>query len=246
MSKVKIQGNASGTGILTVAAPATNTDRTITLPDNDATLLSTAGGTITGDLGVGTSPDARLTVGGASADRVAHFVNTQNANGSIAYISVRPTSGGGALFGQTGNSTSTSQYTWLGNAGDDVAGGGGMGIWIYRGTADLKHKALPAYFARAWVNYSSVGGNTIYGSGNVSSVSDVGAGRTQINFATAMPDTNYAAVVGVGDYNIQWNGGASLANVGNGTKSTGSTAIHLSNNTFTDYDYYEVNIVIFR
>ena len=48
MSKVKIQGNASGTGIFTVAAPATNTDRTITLPDVDATVLTTAGGTITG------------------------------------------------------------------------------------------------------------------------------------------------------------------------------------------------------
>ena len=38
MSKVKIQGHASGTGILTVTAPNTNTDRTITLPDGDVTL----------------------------------------------------------------------------------------------------------------------------------------------------------------------------------------------------------------
>jgi hypothetical protein len=48
MSKVKIQGDASGTGIFTVAAPATNTDRTITLPDVDATVMTTAGGTISG------------------------------------------------------------------------------------------------------------------------------------------------------------------------------------------------------
>ena len=40
MSKVKIQGNASGTGIFTVAAPATNTDRIITLPDNAGTVLT--------------------------------------------------------------------------------------------------------------------------------------------------------------------------------------------------------------
>jgi hypothetical protein len=33
MSKVKIQGNASGTGVVTLTAPNTNTDRTITLPD---------------------------------------------------------------------------------------------------------------------------------------------------------------------------------------------------------------------
>ena len=38
MAKVKIQGHASGTGILTVTAPNTSTDRTITLPDEDVTL----------------------------------------------------------------------------------------------------------------------------------------------------------------------------------------------------------------
>ena len=38
MSKVKIQGNASGTGVITLTAPNTNTDRTITLPDGDISL----------------------------------------------------------------------------------------------------------------------------------------------------------------------------------------------------------------
>jgi hypothetical protein len=39
MSIVKIQGNASGTGTLTIAAPNTNSDRTLTLPDQTGTLL---------------------------------------------------------------------------------------------------------------------------------------------------------------------------------------------------------------
>jgi len=42
MSKVKIQGHASGTGVLTVTAPNTSTDRTITLPDATGTLATTA------------------------------------------------------------------------------------------------------------------------------------------------------------------------------------------------------------
>jgi hypothetical protein len=42
MSKVKIQGHASGTGVLTVTAPNTSTDRTITLPDSTGTLATTA------------------------------------------------------------------------------------------------------------------------------------------------------------------------------------------------------------
>ena len=38
MSLVKVSGNASGTGTLTIAAPNTNSDRTLTLPDVSATL----------------------------------------------------------------------------------------------------------------------------------------------------------------------------------------------------------------
>jgi len=40
MSLVKIQGNASGTGIFTVAAPNSNTDRTLTLPDSTGTIAT--------------------------------------------------------------------------------------------------------------------------------------------------------------------------------------------------------------
>jgi len=39
MAKIKLQGNASGTGVLTVTAPNTSTDRTITLPDSTGTIL---------------------------------------------------------------------------------------------------------------------------------------------------------------------------------------------------------------
>ena len=42
MSSIKVSGNASGTGILTIAAPNTSTDRTLTLPDNTGTFLTTA------------------------------------------------------------------------------------------------------------------------------------------------------------------------------------------------------------
>ena len=41
MSKVVIQGNASGTGNFTIAAPNSNTDRTFNLPDVAGTVLTT-------------------------------------------------------------------------------------------------------------------------------------------------------------------------------------------------------------
>ena len=44
MSKIALSSNALGTGTLTIASPNTNTDRTLTLPDNSGTLVvSTAG-----------------------------------------------------------------------------------------------------------------------------------------------------------------------------------------------------------
>lgn len=41
MSRITLAPNASGTGTLTVAAPNTNTDRTLTLPDVTTTLVGT-------------------------------------------------------------------------------------------------------------------------------------------------------------------------------------------------------------
>ena len=42
MSKVVIQGNASGTGNFTIAAPNSNTDRTLALPDEAGTVLTSS------------------------------------------------------------------------------------------------------------------------------------------------------------------------------------------------------------
>jgi len=41
MSQIKLSGNASGTGVFTIASPATSTDRTLTLPDSAGTLTTT-------------------------------------------------------------------------------------------------------------------------------------------------------------------------------------------------------------
>ena len=53
MSKLKVSGNASGTGVITLEAPNTNTDRAITLPDSAGELIniapSTSGNVLTSD-----------------------------------------------------------------------------------------------------------------------------------------------------------------------------------------------------
>jgi hypothetical protein len=41
LSKISLSGNASGTGTFTIASPSGNTDRTLDLPDNSGTVVST-------------------------------------------------------------------------------------------------------------------------------------------------------------------------------------------------------------
>lgn len=52
----------------------------------------------------------------------------------------------------------------------------------------------PIYACRAWVNFNGVGTVNIRASGNVSSITDNGIGSFTVNFATPMPDANYACV----------------------------------------------------
>jgi len=44
MSSIKLESNASGTGIFTIESPSSNTNRTISLPDATGTIITTAGG----------------------------------------------------------------------------------------------------------------------------------------------------------------------------------------------------------
>lgn len=54
--------------------------------------------------------------------------------------------------------------------------------------------SAPVYACRAWVNFNGTGTVAIHASGNVSSITDNGVGTYTVNFATAMPDANYAVV----------------------------------------------------
>ena len=53
-----------------------------------------------------------------------------------------------------------------------------------------------AYGCRAWVNFNGQSSAAIRGSANISSITINGTGDWTLNFTTAMPDANYAAVFG--------------------------------------------------
>lgn len=82
MSKVQLQGNASGTGIFTIASPNGNTDRTLTLPDNTGTIVTT------GSTGVITSSMLAAGVGGKLLQVVSVTTSTAVAfNNTFANLS---------------------------------------------------------------------------------------------------------------------------------------------------------------
>ena len=88
MSKISLTGNASGTGTLTIAAPNTNTDRTLDLPDAAGTLfvsgqaLSATTGSFSGDVTLGSSVLATPS-GSAPSYTCRAWVNF-NGTGTVA------------------------------------------------------------------------------------------------------------------------------------------------------------------
>jgi hypothetical protein len=109
MSNVVITGNASGTGDFTLAAPNSNTDRTLTLPDETGEVVVTDGTTLVVDntnnrVGIGTaSPTTPLTVSTTSGT-IARFAAVDNTaafeiNSSIAnYIALKAMVSDGLIF----------------------------------------------------------------------------------------------------------------------------------------------------
>jgi len=100
----------------------------------------------------------------------------------------------------------------------------------------------PIYPCRAWVNFNGTGTVAIRASGNVSSITDNGAGDYTVNFTTAMPDANYVAIVEKG-----LTSGVATATSAVASPSTGSQRIYLLiAGTASLSDYSIVNVSVFR
>jgi hypothetical protein len=80
-------------------------------------------------------------------------------------------------------------------AGVDVADDDILAIVdVSAGVSKQVTRADLGYACRAWVNFNGTGTVAIRAAGNVSSITDNGTGSYAVNFATAMPDANYAKV----------------------------------------------------
>lgn len=93
MSQLRVQGNASGTGIFTLVSPNSNTNQTLTLPDSTGTILTT------------TSPKAGNVIQVVQATPAATAVSTTGTGTSAPNIT---TSNSVLAFSGTITPSSTS------------------------------------------------------------------------------------------------------------------------------------------
>lgn len=107
MSLVKIQGNTSGTAVFTISAPATSTDRSITIPDAAGEfVVADSTGTISATRGIGAT-ETNTSVTGAITPDMDTYQNF--------------------VWTLTGNVT-------LGNPADEAVGQSGFFVFIQDGT----------------------------------------------------------------------------------------------------------------
>ncbi len=212
MAKVKIQGHASGTGVLTVTAPNTSTDRTITLPDATGTLLTADGDgsslTGVGVAGISSSADATaITID--SNEQVGINQATPLAKLQISATgSNNTTFAQGLLIGEGSGSNNASAFyhdasgntkAVVENRYDSTAGsiefrlrGSGTTVTPLKIIAD--GRGLSQFTAAFWARVNMEGTFSITGSHNVSSVTDRGVGKGTLNFANNLSNANYCVV----------------------------------------------------
>ena len=208
MAKVKITGHASGSGVITVTAPNTSTDRTITLPDATATIATTTdvaarlpsitdGGNATAmtidsaeNVGIGVVPAAwhssytALQIGNQGSitqDASKYFRLSNNVadTGSNVYIA-------------TDEASSFQQFNGTHNFYTAPSGSAGANItWTNRLSISNDGRGLSQFTAKAWARIDMDGTFTVNDSHNVSSVTDQAEGNCRVIFDVDMANANY-------------------------------------------------------
>ena len=188
MSKVKIKGNASGTGVLTIEAPNTNDDSTITLPDGTGELIQADA---SGNVGIGVTPESwksnseAFDIGARTSlsdneDYITDLCNNAYYDGSYKYKDTEKAVklhmyDGKAKFKVAPSGTADSAISWTDAL--QITNDG---------------RGLSQFTAKAWINLDGTGTIAIQDSHNVSSVTDNGTGHYEINWSNNMANDDYS------------------------------------------------------
>jgi len=127
MSKVAIKGADTGTGVFTLESPATNTDRTLVLPDEAGTVLTTAG------VPASAMPAGSVLQVVQTVDTTRVYYNPAAENTDLITATITPISTSSKILiilnakigGTNGNGGLglRRNTTWIGGSGNVVTGG---------------------------------------------------------------------------------------------------------------------------
>ena len=98
---------------------------------------------------------------------------------------------------------------------------------------------------KAWVSFNGQGTVAIRGSYNVSSITDVAAGKYTVNFTIAMADANYAVTTGGTDTTVGYVRVLSTSDGSRTTTSVGVAMQYAGASSAGYFDYPENNVAIF-
>lgn len=223
------------------------------------TPVNKAGDTITGDFGLGISPTAKLHVYSSNAvakfegssTALAAYQNFYNGGGDKAYVGIESSLGNGIIGSGSAYAmviaTASTNPLVLGTNGVRRAqiNSGGQLFTTIDGTSSV----MADYGCRAWVNFNGIGTIAIRGSGNVSSITDLGVGTFAVNLATGMPDVNYSVVANCSNNGSGWSSPVLIHSAGYGSVAPTTTQFRLQSaqsgfGAMQDNEYY--NVALFR
>lgn len=200
-STAALQNLPIGNNFSTVSASCVGTTATITFSGNYlidvGQTISVKGVTPTGYNGIWT---VTASSAGSVTFSVPSALTVQTASGTLYY---------GAITGSTLDLSGRGVVSGLSTQAEAVAATDNSTLMtplrvsqaVGVSNSPLVKTALnasgnpPIYGIRAWASFAAIGsggGITIYGSGNIASVTWISQGRWQANFSTPMPDANYS------------------------------------------------------
>jgi len=228
MSKIKIESNSSGTGVITLVSPNTDTDRTITLPDESITLgggvdgiVSTADATAitinsSENVGIGeTSPTTKLDILG-SANQTQIRMSDASADGNKdTFITSRHNTSTEEDVALIHSRCGGTNSLWLGgtdafntqNACTDIKFLTSANNTTLNGTERLHitsdGRGLSQFTAKAWARLD--GSQMVFGTGT-DGIYDSHNIASVVDYGTGHHGVNLANAMGNTNYAVMGNG----------------------------------------
>ena len=192
-----------------------------------------------GRVGIGTtSPDDKLDIEGTGDVKAVIQTTSTGTNAN------------------SGLRLKTGDYNWILQTGDAVSGG----IRFYDSSNSSERARIDssgnfkfnsgygsvatAYGVRAWANINGTGTIAIRDSGNISSITDHGAGQYTFTFTNNLPDANYSFVL-TGNEGTP-NNGSIVSAPSQSANSTSSIRVDCVNNGGARIDMEFLSLVIVR